>query len=187
MSEITHLLQRINDGDAAARDTLFSLLYPELRRLARARLRRAETITLLDTTALVHEAYMRFQKSHGLAFEDRGRFFAYAASVMHAVVVDEVRRRRAERRGGGAAHLELDDALDAAPGGEGAREEAQILRVHEALQELGALDERLARVVEMRYFAGFTETEIAGALGVTERTVRRDWDKARTLLYAALR
>ena len=186
MSEITQLLQRINDGDLAARDALFARLYPELRRLARSRLRRAETITLLDTTALVHESYLRIQKSHGLAFEDRGRFFAYAASVMHAVVVDEVRKRRAARRGGAAEHVELDEHVAGAAALDGAHEEAQILRVHEALQDLGALDARLARVVEMRYFAGFTEQEIAGALGVTERTVRRDWDKARTMLFSAL-
>ena len=183
MSEITQLLERINAGDSEARDSLFGLLYEELRRLARARLRRTEPITLLNTTALVHESYLRFLNARRLEFSDRGRFFAYAASVMRSVVVDEVRRRRAERRGGSAEHVELDtDVADSAQ-----QDDDQIIRVHDALDELSALDPRLARVVEMRYFAGLTEEEIAGALDITERTVRRDWDKAHTLLFSALR
>jgi RNA polymerase sigma factor (TIGR02999 family) len=182
MSEITQLLQGINGGDTAARDKLFALLYPELRKLARSRLRRNETITLLDTTGLLHESYLRFLKSQSLAFEDRGRFFAYAASVMRSVVVDEVRKRRAERRGGDAEHVALDTAVpDTA-----AADEDQVMRVHEAMQELAALDPRLAQVVEMRYFGGLSDIEIATVLGVTDRTVRRDWDKARTLLFASL-
>ena len=182
MTETTSLLKRIHLGDAAARDALYARLYPELRKLARSRLSRSETITLLDTTSLVHESYLRFLNARELAFDDRGRFFAYAASVMHSVVVDEVRKRRADRRGGQAVHVELDDEIADST----ARDETQILRVSEALQELAALDPRLAQVVEMRYFGGITEKDIATVLGVTERTVRRDWDKARTLLYSAL-
>ncbi len=183
MSEITELLQRVNDGDAVARDTLFAVLYQDLRKLARSRLRQNETITLLDTTSLVHESYMRYLNAHELAFTDRGKFFAYAASVMRSIVVDEVRKRHAERRGGSAEHVELDTGSV----GTLATDDDQIVRVHEALDELAALDPRLARVVEMRYFAGLTEVDIAEALGVTERTVRRDWDKARTLLFEALK
>ena len=183
MSEITQLLERINAGDTAARDSLFALLYEDLSKLARARLRRTEPITLLNTTALVHESYLRFLNARRLEFSDRGRFFGYAASVMRSVVVDEVRKRRAERRGGSAEHVELDtDVADSAQ-----QDDDQIIRVHDALDELSALDPRLAHVVEMRYFAGLTEQEIAEALGITERTVRRDWDKARTLLFSALR
>ena len=183
MSEITTLLERINGGDRAARDALYSRLYPELQRLARARLRRSETITLLDTTSLVHEAYLRFLNAGDLAFADRARFFAYAASMMRSVIVDEVRKRRAERRGGDAAHVEFDaEMADAAH-----RDEEHIIRVHDALGELSAIDARLAQVVELRYFGGLSETDIAGVLGITERTVRRDWDKARTLLYSALK
>ena len=182
MSETATLLKRINLGDAGARDALYARLYPELRRLARARLARSETITLLDTTSLVHESYLRFLNARELDFGDRGRFFAYAATVMRSVVVDEVRKRHADRRGGEAVHVELSDEV--ADGV--ARDEDQVLRVHEALEELAALDSRLAQVVEMRYFAGITEKDIAAALGVTERTVRRDWDKARTLLFSAL-
>lgn len=182
MSETATLLKRINLGDASARDALYARLYPELRRLARARLARSETITLLDTTSLVHESYLRFLNTRELDFEDRGRFFAYAASVMRSVVVDEVRKRHADRRGGEAVHVELtDEVADSV-----VRDEDQVLRVHEALEELAALDSRLAQVVEMRYFAGIAEKDIATAMGVTERTVRRDWDKARTLLFSAL-
>jgi len=183
MSEITHLLQRVNDGDPAAREALFAALYQDLRQLARSRLRRNETITLLDTTTLVHESYLRYLNARELSFVDRGKFFAYAASVMRSIVVDEVRKRHAERRGGSAEHVELDTGSTDAM----ATDDDQIVRVHEALDELAALEPRLARVVEMRYFAGLSETDIAGALGVTERTVRRDWDKARTLLFDALR
>lgn len=183
MSEITELLQRVNDGDAIARDALFAMLYQDLRKLARSRLRLSETITLLDTTSLVHESYMRYLNARELAFADRGKFFAYAASVMRSIVVDEVRKRHAERRGGSAEHVQLDTgSVDAM-----ATDDDQIVRVHEALDELATLDPRLARVVEMRYFAGLTEVDIAGALGLTERTVRRDWNKARALLFDALK
>ncbi len=183
MSEITTLLERVGAGDARARDELYAVLYPELRKLARARLRHSETITLLETTALVHESYERFIKSNGLSFPDRGRFFAFASNVMRSVIIDAVRKRRAARRAGGLEHVELDDAIvDAVPD----ESAGQIIRVHEALDELSALDPRLAQVVEMRYFAGLAEEQIATALGVTERTVRRDWSKARALLHAAL-
>jgi RNA polymerase sigma factor (TIGR02999 family) len=183
MSEITQLLQLVNEGDAVAREALFAALYQDLRQLARSRLRRSETITLLDTASLVHESYLRYLNARELSFDDRGKFFAYAASVMRSIVVDEVRKRHAERRGGSAEHVELDTGSTDAM----ATDDDQIVRVHEALDELAALEPRLARVVEMRYFAGLTETDIAGALGVTERTVRRDWDKARTLLFDALK
>jgi RNA polymerase sigma factor (TIGR02999 family) len=183
MSEITQLLQRVNEGDAVAREPLFAALYQDLRQLARSRLRRSETITLLDTTSLVHESYLRYLNAHELSFGDRGKFFAYAASVMRSIVVDEVRKRHAERRGGSAEHVELDTGST----NELATDDDQIVRVHEALDDLAALEPRLARVVEMRYFAGLSETDIAQALGVTERTIRRDWDKARSLLFDALK
>ncbi len=183
MSEITELLRRFSAGDSTARESLFALLYQDLHKLARARLRRSETITLLNTTSLVHESYLRLSNAHELEFEDRGRFFAYAACVMRSIVVDEVRKRHAERRGGSAEHVELDTGMGDAP----AHEDEQVLRVHEALEELSALDPRLAQVVEMRYFAGLTEEDIAGSLGLSARTVQRDWEKARTLLYEALK
>lgn len=182
MDDVTALLARLNDGAPGARDALFGSLYPQLRRLAHARLGRSGDFTLLDTTALVHESYLRWSRSEGQQFADRGTFFAFAASVMRSVIVDELRRRQAERRGGDATKVPLDDVEVAAA----ARAEDQVLDVAEALKDLAAIDARLARVVEMRYFAGFTEAEIAQALGLTERTVRRDWDKARALLRLAL-
>lgn len=183
MSEITELLHQINVGDTPARERLYALLYGELRALARSRLRRSETITLLDTTSLVHEAYLRFLGAHQLSFSDRGRFFAFAATIMRTIVIDEIRKRRADRRGGAAEHVPIDDQL----ADQLTQDENEVMRVHEALAELSSLDPRLGRVVEMRYFAGLTEEEVADSLGVTSRTVRRDWDKARTLLFSALK
>ena len=183
MGEVTQLLRRIGEGDPQARDQLFALLYEDLRRLAHARMRRSETITLLDTTALVHETYLRLLGANELSFEDRGKFFGFAASLMRAIIVDAVRSRAADRRGGDAPHV----AFDAQIADSASKEDAQVAWVHESLEELAKLDERLAKVVEMRYFAGLTESEIAEALGVTDRTVRRDWEKARTLLFAALK
>ncbi len=183
MSEITELLRHVNAGDPVARDALFSALYDELRKLARSRLRQSETITVLNTTSLVHESYLRYLNARELDFADRGKFFAYAATVMRSIVIDEVRKRRTERRGGDVERVPLDtSAIDSL-----AADDEQVIRVHEALEQLSALDPRLGKVVEMRYFAGLDEEEIAATLGVTARTVRRDWDKARTLLFAALK
>jgi len=183
MSDITGLLRSANSGDGAARDALFALLYEDLRRLARSRLRQNEPVTVLDTSALVHECYLRYLNARNLAFDDRGKFFGYAATVMRTIIVDEVRRRHAERRGGAIERVGLETGDIEAIGGD----EEQIVRVHDALGDLAALDPRLAQVVELRYFAGLTEEEIAAAMGVTERTVRRDWAKARALLFAALK
>lgn len=182
--EITQLLAAARDGRPGAADRVVALLYRELRALARSRLRRSGELTLLDTTALVHEGWLRLHGRDDLAFADRQHFFAYAARAMHSVVVDLVRARQAERRGGGAEHLALDTAVAesaAAPA------DAEVLRVHEALAELATVDARLAEVVELRYFGGLSEAEIAAALGVTERTVQRDWQKARLLLALSLR
>jgi RNA polymerase sigma factor (TIGR02999 family) len=182
MVELSALIDRTEAGDGAARDELFSRLYDELRRLARKRLTFAARNTLLDTSALLHETYLRMAKSNDLRFEDRGRYFAYASQVMRGVVVDFARARASQRRGGGRAKVTLDTAIVDAS----AADEQQILRIHEALDELLCIDERMVRVVEMRYFAGLTEKEAAFALGVTDRTVRRIWEKARYLLAAAL-
>jgi RNA polymerase sigma factor (TIGR02999 family) len=185
-SDITNLLRAAHDGDRQAADRAFALLYDDLQRLARSRLRREGDFTLLDTGALVHESYLRLQggpqAGSAPSFADRDHFLAYAARVMRSVVVDLVRARRADRRGGDAAHVTLSTTLvGALPS-----QQDEVLQVHEALESLAALDERLARVVEMRYFGGLTEAEIAQALGVTERTVQRDWHKARLFLSTAI-
>ena len=182
MAELTVLLAAARAGDQAAAGEAFALLYQDLRRLARSRLRQHQTMTLLDTTSLVHEAYLKLVGADALAVEDRHHFFAYSARVMRAVIVDFARARLAERRGGQAEHVVLDTVLL----GQIAAPENDALRVHEALQVLEQADTRLAQVVEMRYFGGLSETEIAEVLGVSERTVRRDWDKARLLMMAAM-
>ncbi len=183
MGDVTQLLREARNGDAQALAQLFEALYPELRRIARQRLSRDDRGTLLDTTALVHECYLKFANSGNLQPSDRAHFLAYSATAMRSIVVDFARARRAERRGGGVHPSTLDSAVaDSVPGGED-----EVIAVHEALDELAALDPRLARVVEMRYFGGMADAEIAEALELGVRTVRRDWEKARLLLSTALR
>jgi RNA polymerase sigma factor (TIGR02999 family) len=182
MSGLTELLHAARSGDSQAAGEAFSVVYGELRRLARARLRQHKTMTLLDTTALVHESYLKLVGTDGVPVEDRHHFFAYASRVMRSVIVDFARAKLAERRGGEAEKVVLDTAL----GDRLAAPEGDVLRVHEALEVLAQADERLAQVVEMRFFGGLTEPEIAEVLGLSERTVRRDWEKARLLLLAQL-
>jgi RNA polymerase sigma factor (TIGR02999 family) len=183
MAELTSLLAAAREGDERAAGAAFALLYDDLRRLARSRLRQHRTQALLDTTSLVHECFLKLVGQRVLAVEDRAHFFAYAAHVMRSVIVDFARARRAERRGGDAEHL----VLDTAQAERLALPENDVLRVHEALEVLEHAEPRLAQVVEMRWFAGLDELEVAQALGISERTVRRDWEKARLLLMAALR
>ena len=180
---LTVLLARVQGGDRAARDALFAAAYQELRRLARSRLHDGGRNTVLDTTALVHESYLRLVQTGELAIADRRAFFAYASQVMRSVIVDSARARLAERRGGDAQKLTLstDLAHDLETG------EDEIVRVHEALQELESADARAAQMVEMRYFGGYSDTEIAETLDVTVRTVQRDWEKAKVLLRAILK
>jgi RNA polymerase sigma factor (TIGR02999 family) len=182
-SEITALIRSAGEGAEGAVDRLYELLYAELRQIAHARLRGGQGPTLLDTTSLVHESYLRLVKLQQLRVEDRSHFLAYAARVMRSVVVDLVREGRAERRGGDQVMVTFDtQAADAQPASGD-----EVLQVHEALQELATIDERLVRVVEMRYFVGLEMDEIAQALGVGKRTVERDWEKARSFLYASLK
>jgi len=178
---VRRLLSRCADGDTQARDTLFAQLYPGLRRLAHARLRDHRDASLLQTTALVNEAYLRVA-GHATRARERAQFMAYAAQIMRSIIADAARERLAQRRGGGAPHLPFDTEQEnrATDGAE------HILRVHEAVLALEEADPRAARVVEMRWFAGYEEREIAGLLGVTERTVQRSWAKARAILAEAL-
>ena len=182
MSDITALLASAGAGDRDAAASAFTLLYDELKRLAQAKLRRHQTITMLDTTSLVHESFIKLIGNRALTIEDRRHFFTYAARVMRSVIVDFARARLAERRGGGAQMMTLDTAMQdqlAAP-------DTDVLRVNEALEVLAQAEPRLAQVVELRYFGGLTEVEVAEALGLTERTIRRDWQKAKLLLATAL-
>jgi RNA polymerase sigma factor (TIGR02999 family) len=180
------ILELARTGTPGALASLFERAYPELCALASARLRSHGQAArqALETAALVHETFLRLSRQGELRAEDRGHFFKYAGRVMRSVIVDNVRERMAQRRGGQAQHVALTtqagaEALDAAA-------EEEILRVHEALEALADSEPRLIEVVQLRYFMGMTDAEIADALGVTDRTVRRDWEKARLLLSEAL-
>jgi RNA polymerase sigma factor (TIGR02999 family) len=182
MHRLTELLGRMQAGDDEARDALFAAAYPQLLRLARARLRDGGRSATLDTTALVHESYLRFVRIGELRANDRKAFFAYAAQVMRSVIVSGARARLTKKRGGQRKSMRLTTqiAVDLP------NDEQTILKVHEALEELQQTHARLAQVVQMRYFGGYTEQEIAQTLGITERTVTRDWEKARLILATAL-
>ena len=166
-------------------DTLnafFQSLYRELHSLAHQQLNRSAASAALNTTALVHEVYLRFANAENISVADRQHFLAYAANAMRSVVVDIMRAHSAVKRGGGAALLTLNtDISNAAPASTD-----EVLRIHEALLDLANIDATLVRVVEMRYFAGLNEDEIAGAMQLSARTVRRHWQKARIFLRASL-
>lgn len=180
---LSDLIHRVNTGQPGAQDALFAASYGELRKLARSRLYDGGRHTMLDTTVLVHESYLRFIRGGQLRSSCRRAFFAYASQVMRSVIIDAVRERQALRRGGDLQRTTLDTLIsDNLPSGED-----EALAVHEALDSLADADPRLAQVVEMRYFGGYSEAEIGLALRVTERTVRRDWEKARLLLVGMLR
>jgi len=180
---LTVLLARMQSGDRAARDAVFAAAYQELRRLAHSRLHDGGRNTVLDTTALVHESYLRLVHTGELKIEDRRAFFGYASQVMRSVIVDSARARLAERRGGDAQKMTLstDFAQDLSQDEEG------ILRVHEAVQELEKADPRAAQMVQMRFFGGYSDKEIAETLDVAVRTVQREWEKAKVLLRAILK
>ena len=183
MSDVTSLLFAARNDDSQAMNRLFEVLYDDLRLLAHAKLRRSAPMTVLDTTALVHESYLRFLRTGDLKVEDRPHFLAYAARVMRSIVVDLIRSRLADRNGGDALHVTLNTEIaDSA-----SVREDEVIMVNDALEELATIDPRLVKVVEMRYFAGMNEDEIAESLGVSVRTVERDWEKARLFLYRALK
>ena len=178
MPDLTQLLSAARQGDQQAAGEAFGLLYAELRRLARAKLRQHQSMTLLDTTSLLHESFLRLVGAQALPVSDRHHFFTYAARVMRSVIVDFARARLAERRGGDADKVVLDTAV----AGEVALPENDVLRVHEALEVLAKADARLAQVVELRYFIGLSVAEVAAMLELEERTVYRDWAAARAWL-----
>jgi RNA polymerase sigma factor (TIGR02999 family) len=181
---VTILLQRIAAGDRLALDQVYSALYPELRRIAHSRLYAQGRPNDMSTTQLVHENFLHMIRAGQISLADRQHFFTYAAKTMRNIIVDEARMACAGHRGGGATHVELDD--QALPVDDVTTGQA-ILRTHDALLALEALDRDLAEVVEMRYFGGYSEQEIAELQGVTERSIRRRWDKARSFLLMTLR
>jgi RNA polymerase sigma factor (TIGR02999 family) len=181
-SGITELIVELRDGEAQAWDRLLPLVYDELRRVARRHVRRQGSAYTLNTTALVHEAYLKLADAGRMTYADRVHFFALASRAMRQVLIDYARRHQTMKRGGEWRRLDLQDAE--IPAIERADE---LLALDDALTRLAAMNQRLARVVECRFFGGLTEGETATALGVNERTIRRDWTKARLWLYDALR
>jgi RNA polymerase sigma factor (TIGR02999 family) len=187
---VTDALLAMRAGDAHALDRLAPLVYEDLRRVARRQLGAEQAGHTLSPTALVHEAWMRLAAQQRAEWGDRAQFFALAARMMRRVLVDHARRRHAQRRGGAAARPVTLSALEATLSGAVAASSEraeELLALDEALERLAALDARLASVVEMRFFAGFTEQETAEALGVTARTVARDWVVAKAWLFVALK
>jgi RNA polymerase sigma factor (TIGR02999 family) len=181
---ITRLLQLAAGGDRSALDAVYASVYPELKKVARSRLRQQGRGHDMGTTTLLHESFIRLVNAAELRLVDRRHFFAYAARTMRNIIIDSAREHLAERRGGGAAHETLggDAALQVAD----TSQSQELIRVSEALLELEKIDPELAELVDMRYFGGYSEVEIAELQGITDRTVRRRWDKARAWLYVAL-
>jgi RNA polymerase sigma-70 factor (ECF subfamily) len=176
------LLDAWRQGDANAADELFALVYNDLRALARRQLARLRPGQTLAPTALVHEAYLKFAERSAPAVVDRQHFLAVAARAMRLIVIDHIRRQQAQKR---------DDGGGGAPAGAAAARTAltpiDLIAMNDALDELEALDPRQARVVELRFFGGLELKDIAAILDTSERTVKRDWQRARAFLYASLR
>lgn len=176
--DVTRLLQQLHSGDVQALEQLYPLVYDELRRAALRALARERVAHTLQATELVHEAYLKLLGPLHVDWQNRAHFLAVAARAMRQILVDHARRRHAEKRGGGMEHVTLGDAeADLSLPAE------ELLALDDALHRLEAVEPRLRRVVEYRFFGGLTEGEIAQVLGVTERTVQRDWVKARAWLH----
>lgn len=179
--DVTGILNEWRGGDKSAAERLFPLVYDELKRQARRYLNRERSDHTLQPTALVHEAYLKMVDQTVLAAENRAHFFGIASRVMRQILVDHARQHNAEKRGGAAQRFSIED-IDILP----EQAAADIIELDEALQKLEAIDERKASVVDMRFFGGLKETEIAEVLGVTEKTVRRDWQFAKLFLFREL-
>ena len=180
-TEIAEAFRAIDERDHSALDRAYADWYPELKKIAHARLRGSGLQGALETTALVHDSYLKLASGPAIAVGDRLQFFAYSSRVLRSIVVDLVREQRALRRGGDKEIVTLDTAAVA-----GIAATADVEAVNDALDDLARLDPALARLVEMRFFGGMTEDEIAEALAVSRRTVTREWQKARALLLTII-
>ena len=180
--DVSGLLLAWRQGDGEAVERLFPLVYDELHRIAHRQLGRERSDHTLTTTALVHEAYLKLVDQSRAQWSERSQFFAIAARAMRRILVDYARQHLAEKRGGRRERVVLDGELRSLD----QRADA-LLAVDEALERLHAVDERASQVVECRFFGGYSDAETAAALGITDRTVRRDWLRAKTWLYQALR
>ena len=179
--EVTGLLQDWCNGDQAALEKLIPLVYAELHRLAKRYMRRENAGHTLQTSALVNEAYLRLIEAHGVRWQNRSHFFAVSAQIMRRILVDFARARWNLKRGGGARQVSLDEGLVVSP-----ERGADLLALDEALEKLAVLNARQSRVVELRYFGGLNEEEVAEVIKVSPRTVRNDWSLARAWLYREL-
>jgi RNA polymerase sigma factor (TIGR02999 family) len=182
VGDVTALLHAAHAGDSSANEALFRIVYGDLKRIARRQLGRRDAAATLTTTALVHEAYLRLARPGSLDLNDRTHFFSLAARAMRQILVDHARKRTAEKRGGGALALELDEGRVGV-----ADDRADVLvALDDALAKLECVDERLARLVEWRFFGGMTFEEAAVGSGVSDRTLKRDWKRAKAFLYREL-
>jgi RNA polymerase sigma-70 factor (ECF subfamily) len=177
-SDVTALLNRMRSGDREAGDRVAGLVYNELHRIASREMRHEREGHTLQTTALVHEAYVRLAGSQSLEIQNRGHFFAVASQQMRRILVDHARSNGAQRRGGSAVRVDLDKLQVAA-----AERSIDVILLDESLRELERLEPRAAKVVELRYFGGYTDKEVVDALGVSLATVRREWEFARSWLF----
>ncbi len=180
-ADLTTLLASAERGDRAAADALFTALYDELHRMARRELSRRGGGITLGATTLLHDAYLDISGREGAAFPDRNRFMAYAARVMRGLIIDYARSRQAQKRGGQFEITSLRTDFD-----EAAPTAADLTRLSDALDDLAAIDARLARVVDLKFFCGFSFAEIAAMSGTSERTAQRDWNKARIYLHQVM-
>jgi RNA polymerase sigma factor (TIGR02999 family) len=178
---LSSLFAATANGDSGARQQLFAALYDELRKVAVRELRRSGAQLAISPTTLLHEAYLDLADRDGTAFPDRARFIAYASRAMRGLVIDFVRERQAQKRGGSFQITRLETAGELGPS-----QAEDLRRVSDALDELGTTDPALAHVVDLKYFCGFSFREIAAVRGVSERTVQRDWEKARLFLFQSL-
>jgi RNA polymerase sigma factor (TIGR02999 family) len=182
--DVTTLLARWSSGDAGALEQLTPIVYDELRRIARRHLARERKDHTLQSTALVHEAYLRLSGGSASEYQNRQHFFAVAAQVIRRVLVDHARAVNAAKRGGGAQKILLEDQPEASTPPENV---AEVLALHEALERLAAFDQQQERIVELRYFAGLSIDETAEVLGISAATVKRDWVMARAWLARELK
>jgi RNA polymerase sigma factor (TIGR02999 family) len=182
MSDVTRILDRVQQGDSKAGEELLPLVYEELRKLAAHKMASEAPRQTLKPTALVHEAWLKLVGKDNPKFEGRGHFFAAAAEAMRRILIDNARRKRAARHGGGQERVDIQDIELATP-----TNEDELLVVHDALEKLAIQDQQLAELVKLRFFVGLTNKEAAEVLGVSEPTVERWWTFARAWLYREIR
>jgi RNA polymerase sigma-70 factor (ECF subfamily) len=180
--EITQLLAQWREGNQSALDELYPLVYDELHRLARRYMSRERKGHTLQTTALINEAYVRLVDQKNVPWANRSHFFAISAQIMRRILIDHARRHQYAKRGGGAQQVSLEEALTVVM----PDQSGELLRLDEALKSLAEMDPRRSQVVELRYFGGLNNEEIAGVLQISENTVTRDWNMARAWLYQQL-